>query len=70
MVENFEAGEKKYGRIFKVAGPRKSTFSHLLPIRDMSKLLLHFSGRCREHVRHEDVRVGQSRLGEARRRGY
>ena len=25
MVDNFEMGESKYGRIFKVAGPRKSS---------------------------------------------
>ena len=25
MVDNFEMGESKYGRIFKVAGPRKYT---------------------------------------------
>jgi len=32
MVDNFEMAESKYGRIYKVAGPRKSPMStHLLP---------------------------------------
>ena len=70
MVENFEDGESKYGRIFKVAGPRKSSFSRLRPLIDTSKLLFWYSGRCREHVGDEDVRAGQGRLGEARRRGH
>ena len=26
MVDNFEMGESKYGRIFKVAGPRKFSY--------------------------------------------
>ena len=27
MVDNFENGESKYGRIYKVAGPRKYTLT-------------------------------------------
>jgi len=30
MVDNFDLGESKYGRIFKVAGPRKYTPPSLL----------------------------------------
>ena len=70
MVENFEEGESKYGRIFKVAGPRKCRILHFPSLIDTSKLLFRFSGRCREHVGDEDVRAGQGRLGEARRRGH
>lgn len=33
MVDNFEMGESKYGRIFKVAGPRKSSHrAHFFPL--------------------------------------
>ena len=70
MVENFEEGETKYGRIFKVAGPRKYPISGFLAKLTRSKLLVLFSGRCREHVRHKDVRAGQGWLGKARRRGH
>ena len=64
MVENFEEGESKYGRIFKVAGPCKYLFSGV-SLRECPNLTLVCSGRGREHVRYQDVRTGQSRLGKA-----
>ena len=30
MVDNFEMAESKYGRIYKVAGPRKSLFPRVI----------------------------------------
>ena len=71
MVDNFDEGESKYGRIFKVAGPRKYLFSifHSAPY-GISKLLFRCSGRCREHVGHKDVRAREGWLGKARWRGH
>ena len=64
MVETFEDGEKKYGRVYKVAGPRK--YSQRL---DKYSFDCH-SGRGGMHVRVKDVRVGQSWLGQTRRRNH
>ena len=63
MVDNFEMGESKYGRIYKVAGPRKYFLEFLT-------LFLLRSGRCGEHVGLQDVRARQGRLGQAGRRDH
>ena len=54
-MDNFEEGQSKYGRIYKVAGPRKYLFLFLS---------LNSGGR-RKHVRFQDVRARQDRLGQA-----
>ena len=59
-MDNFEEGQSKYGRIYKVAGPRKYSSSY-------SSLN---SGGRREHVRLQDVRARQDRLGQAGRRDH
>lgn len=76
MVDNFEMAESKYGRIFKVAGPRKYSFIHSHsedfpenPIQFGSLFLLNLlllSRRRREYVRLQNVRTSQGRLGQAR----
>ena len=81
MVDNFEMAESKYGRIFKVAGPRKYSpvFAwvevHITSRADrqsffgmsLTNFLCIFSRRGREYVRLKNVRAGQGRLGQARR---
>lgn len=63
-MDNFEEGQSKYGRIFKVAGPCKySPFPLIIFLRV-------FSGRRREHVRSKDVRARQDRLGQVGRRDH
>ena len=80
MVDNFEMAESKYGRIFKVAGPRKYSFAStwievlFISLTDkysvcmpLTNFLYTFSRRGREYVRLKNVRAGQGRLGQARR---
>ena len=64
MVDNFELGESKYGRIYKVAGPCKYFLAFSLT------LALFHSGRRGEHVRLQNVRARQGRLGQTGRRDH
>lgn len=53
-MEDYDQAESKYGRIYKVAGPRKY----------QGVRANHFSGRRRKNVRINDVRACKGWLGK------
>ena len=61
-MENFEEGQSKYGRIYKVAGPCKYTL-----ISFITNLMFTYSGRWRANVRNQNVRARQNWMGQVGR---
>ena len=63
-MDNFEEAESKYGKIYKVAGPRKYTSQFINFDQSVLTHVTHvYSGRCRENVRIKDVRASQGWMG-------